>query len=62
MAQLTLNRVSARYPGADHLALRDVSLQLGPGQLVVVLGPSTLMRVWRTPPIVDAKACELTGS
>lgn len=40
MAQLTLNRVSARYPGADHLALRDVSLQLGPGQLVVVLGPS----------------------
>lgn len=40
MAQLTLNHVSARYPGADHLALRDVSLQLGPGQLVVVLGPS----------------------
>ncbi|WBM39570.1 taurine ABC transporter ATP-binding subunit [Alcaligenes faecalis] len=40
MARLTLNHVSARYPGADHLALRDVSLQLGPGQLVVVLGPS----------------------
>lgn len=40
MAQLTLNHVGARYPGADHLALRDVSLQLGPGQLVVVLGPS----------------------
>ena len=40
MAQLILNHVSARYPGADHVALHDVSLQLGPGQLVVVLGPS----------------------
>ena len=40
MAQLVLNHVSARYPRADHLVLQDLSLQLGPGQLVVVLGPS----------------------
>jgi energy-coupling factor transport system ATP-binding protein len=37
---LELHRVSYRYPGAARAALRDVSLELAPGELVVVAGGS----------------------
>ncbi|MFF7709968.1 taurine ABC transporter ATP-binding subunit [Pseudomonas sp. NPDC007930] len=40
MATLELHRVSAHYPGAAQAVLQDLSLQLGPGQLLVALGPS----------------------
>lgn len=40
MALLELRKVGARYPGLRNLALSDISLRLGPEQLVVVLGPS----------------------
>ncbi|MBD1551227.1 taurine ABC transporter ATP-binding subunit [Pseudomonas typographi] len=40
MATLELHRVSAHYPGAAQPVLHDLSLQLGPGQLLVALGPS----------------------
>jgi taurine transport system ATP-binding protein len=40
MALLTLERISAQYPGAAEPVLADISLSLGPQQLLVALGPS----------------------
>ncbi|WPP00134.1 taurine ABC transporter ATP-binding subunit [Pseudomonas sp. HR96] len=40
MAQLQLERISAHYPGAAAPVLADISLTLGPQQLLVALGPS----------------------
>lgn len=40
MALLQLERVSAQYPGAAEPVLSDISLTLGPQQLLVALGPS----------------------
>lgn len=40
MSHLIVDRVSVSYPGNAVAALRDVSLQIGPGDLVVALGPS----------------------
>ena len=40
MALLQLERISAQYPGATEPVLSDISLDLGPQQLLVALGPS----------------------
>ena len=40
MALLQLERISAQYPGAAEPVLSDISLSLGPQQLLVALGPS----------------------
>ncbi|MCK9797822.1 taurine transporter ATP-binding subunit [Pseudomonas chlororaphis] len=40
MALLQLERISAQYPGAAEPVLADISLDLGPQQLLVALGPS----------------------
>ena len=40
MNVLELDRVSYRYPGRPRLALDDVSLEIAPGELVVVAGAS----------------------
>ncbi len=40
MALLQLERISAQYPGAAEPVLTDISLSLGPQQLLVALGPS----------------------
>ncbi|MBC3952954.1 taurine ABC transporter ATP-binding subunit [Pseudomonas folii] len=40
MALLKLERISAQYPGAPEPVLADISLSLGPRQLLVALGPS----------------------
>jgi energy-coupling factor transporter ATP-binding protein EcfA2 len=40
MSSVTLEGVSYTYPGASRPALRDASLELAPGQLVVVAGAS----------------------
>ncbi len=40
MAFLQLERISAQYPGASQPVLTDISLSLGPDQLLVALGPS----------------------
>lgn len=40
MALLQLERISAQYPGATQPVLADISLDLGPQQLLVALGPS----------------------
>ncbi len=40
MANLELDHISAQYPGASEPVLHDLSLRLGPDQLVVALGPS----------------------
>lgn len=40
MALLQLERISAQYPGAAEPVLVDISLTLGPQQLLVALGPS----------------------
>lgn len=40
MALLQLERISAQYPGAAEPVLTDISLTLGPQQLLVALGPS----------------------
>ncbi len=40
MSVLELDRVTYTYPGAADPALRDVSLQIAPGQLVVLAGAS----------------------
>lgn len=40
MALLKLERISAQYPGATEPVLADLSLSLGPRQLLVALGPS----------------------
>jgi len=40
MSHLIVDKVSVRYPESETAALRDVSLQVGPGDLVVALGPS----------------------
>jgi energy-coupling factor transporter ATP-binding protein EcfA2 len=37
---LTLAGVSYRYPGARRASLTDVSLELGPGEVVALLGPN----------------------
>jgi manganese/zinc/iron transport system ATP- binding protein len=37
---LDANCVSVRYPGADKLALQDVSLRVAPGQRVALVGPN----------------------
>jgi len=40
MALLELERISAQYPGSTAPVLADISLSLGPQQLLVALGPS----------------------
>jgi len=40
MAVLQLERISAHYPGGAEPVLADISLTLGPEQLLVALGPS----------------------
>jgi taurine transport system ATP-binding protein len=40
MALLKLERISAQYPGASQPVLADISVSLGPQQLLVALGPS----------------------
>jgi taurine transport system ATP-binding protein len=40
MALLQLERICAQYPGAAEPVLSDISLSLGPQQLLVALGPS----------------------
>jgi len=40
MALLQLERISAQYPGSPEPVLADISLTLGPRQLLVALGPS----------------------
>lgn len=40
MALLELERISAQYPGTAEPVLTDISLSLGPQQLLVALGPS----------------------
>jgi taurine transport system ATP-binding protein len=40
MALLELERIGAQYPGAAEPVLQDISLTLGPDQLLVALGPS----------------------
>ncbi|MDB6144268.1 MAG: Taurine transport ATP-binding protein TauB [Pseudomonas sp.] len=40
MALLKLERIGAQYPGAAEPVLVDISLSLGPQQLLVALGPS----------------------
>jgi energy-coupling factor transport system ATP-binding protein len=40
MSAVSLERVTYTYPGADTPALRDVSLEIGPGELVLVAGGS----------------------
>ena len=40
MALLQLERISAQYPGNPEPVLADISLSLGPRQLLVALGPS----------------------
>ena len=40
MALLSLERISAQYPGAAEPVLSDISVSLGPQQLLVALGPS----------------------
>lgn len=40
MALLELERISAQYPGAAEPVLADITLSLGPQQLLVALGPS----------------------
>lgn len=40
MALLQLERISAQYPGSREPVLADISLSLGPRQLLVALGPS----------------------
>ena len=40
MALLQLERISAQYPGSPEPVLADISLNLGPQQLLVALGPS----------------------
>lgn len=38
--RITLDHVSFRYPGADHDALIDVSLDVKPGEMIAFVGPS----------------------
>jgi taurine transport system ATP-binding protein len=40
MALLELERISAQYPGTAEPVLTDISLSLGPQQLLIALGPS----------------------
>lgn len=40
MALLELERISAQYPGAASPVLADITLSVGPRQLLVALGPS----------------------
>ncbi|RWU23517.1 taurine ABC transporter ATP-binding subunit [Pseudomonas alkylphenolica] len=40
MALLELERISAQYPGAAEPVLADITLSMGPQQLLVALGPS----------------------
>lgn len=40
MALLQLERISAQYPSSPEPVLADISLSLGPQQLLVALGPS----------------------
>jgi len=44
MALLSLERISAQYPGAAEPVLSDISVNLGPQQLLVALGPSGSQR------------------
>ena len=39
-AAIELRGVTVRYPGTDRAAVEDVSLEVAPGELVVLLGPS----------------------
>ena len=40
MARITIERLSKRYPGAETAALSELELELGDGELLVLVGPS----------------------
>ena len=44
MALLQLERISAQYPGAPEPVLSDISLELGPQQLLVALARPVVAR------------------
>ena len=37
---VTMNAVRFRYPGADHDALREISIDIGPGEHLAITGPN----------------------
>jgi ABC-type glycerol-3-phosphate transport system permease component len=40
MATITFDKVTRRYPGADKLAVDSFDLEIGDGELLVLVGPS----------------------
>ena len=40
MATVSLRSLCKRYPGADHLAVDNVDLEIAHGEFMVLLGPS----------------------
>jgi len=65
-AAVRIERVVARYPGADRNAVDDVSLDVAAGELVVLLGPSgcgksTLLRTINRLVVPEAGRIEVDG-